>query len=372
MPDESKTYLLSDDTAEGIGGYNYLATGDKKEEKSRGPVAAVMVVKPLSRPSCRPLTSVAAIDENCLAPFLNVADRSRLARTSLRLLNFVTKVEQQEKKRKGDEFKRKMIAAPMMPHKNRDQYRLRWGQFFSAGGLIARTDYDQADCDFPILSKNGKEFLNLRGICRPTMQANDHDTECCPVLFSCRLVFSAIKMPISILQFTAIMAGCVYGSYKDYQWRKKIHYPPLISPSSNNRRRNASIQKIGTRMHTALKWADDCNPCGSQASHPASFSLIEPPIYEGWSEWGPEFTCITAKGECLHTENSIYNCSSEASLVFWYFCVPIYMAAVAAPCILSSCVGLICGYTYETLNECRDSSRLPHAMLEAPAQQNMR
>lgn len=306
-------------------------------------------------------TGDAQLDLYTLAPFLGVKERSVLARTSKDSLGFILRLEQQEKNKKKEEFKREMIKAPISPHYFRNKYRIKVGRFFEPfgerTGLIASAGdmnpelSNKHTFNCPILSPDGDRFLNLRG-----MMGNYPQQD---------LIFCMIKSylcccssPLLILECCGIGAGDCYGRYLDYQSYEKLKNLLPPTPKAFPGAMNSPSPSLAKQ--TAVQWADDCNPCGSQSIHPSDCSIIAPPA-PAKSDFGLILISDTGKCQLPQVQQSesewhwsdFNNCGKFLIVACCPYITCIYLTAITliSPCLISSCVGYCCGYVRGSIKE---------------------
>lgn len=270
-----------------------------------------------------------------LAPFFDVADRSRLARTSVTLLNFVKEAEWDEKNKKKGEFKRKMIG--ISPHAMRNRFRLLFGHVSNIlpGGLIAPENHTGRTLACPILTAQGDRFFKLQGMM-------GRDVNFFSLIY--RSIYALTRMPCSLFQCGCIVIGGVWGSYLDYRLREKVKLPAW---------KESPVTAIfeNSRIKTAVKWADAWNPCGSEPEFDAGCSFIEPPLPAKSVECAG--TCISSEGEfmpglsCNDLFGDFSSCCATAvmcilGIMVCYMGSPFWVCQM--PCRISSCLGFICGY----------------------------
>lgn len=287
----------------------------------------------------RVFTGIKSVDLYCLMPFLTVADRNAIACTSSTSLAFISELEQQEKQKYESKFNRPVIKAPSNPHYFRNKYRLKGGRFFEPcgkrSGLIA-TEEDlgppsrHLTLNCPILSPDGDRFLNLRGMMGQYSGLTGQ--------LLIKIGFCVFTSPALLLACCGIMAGDCYGRSLDAQASKKFKIFTAEKGSASSI--NSSSTSIAKQ--TAVQWADDCNPCGSQSIHTSDCSCIAPPS-PATNDCHSDLIFISDKGEC----QPFSHCNSLLRLDS-ILCFPVLTlyCIVASPCISMSCLGLCCGYIY--------------------------
>lgn len=278
-----------------------------------------------------------------LRPFLDSRDRARLAVVSLDNLDWVREVERELTP--GEWYPQRIVRLPGVHH-NRNKYREQGARFFQVcpgHGLVASEDHFRQGRSFPILSPDGSRFLKLRGIIGGNEQYPGHFPE---VIFI-RILYAAIRAPLSVLGCCGIVGGCVYGAYLDHKSRITAEKRDA-KRLSHQKKSESPAPFTNFRNKEGIEWADACNPCGTEPEigiNDSMGSFIQPFGLTNEQIATDDISCITAQGEC---NKNLFNCDLFPRLFIW-----IGMGTVCSPCAVSSCIGFICGCGHGAVKDCQ-------------------